>query len=65
MRIDVLARKDNETTTIHRVFINELSAMFFDWEMRMNGYKTKVIKNYQNKNNTEPWRLLWQKVRKI
>ena len=45
MRIDVLARKDNETITIHRVFNNELDAMFFEWEMRMRGYKTKVVCN--------------------
>ena len=30
MRVDVLARKDNETTTIHRVFTNELDAMFLN-----------------------------------
>lgn len=42
-RIDILARKENETTTIHRVFTNELDAILFDWEMRMKGYKTKVV----------------------
>ena len=45
MRVDILARKDNETTTIHRVFTNELDAMFFEWEMRMHGYKTRMITN--------------------
>lgn len=45
MRIDILARKENETTTIYKVFNNELDAMLFDWEMRMQGYKTKVVKN--------------------
>ena len=44
MRVDVLARKDNETTTIHRVFTNELDSMFFEWEMRMQGYKTKEVR---------------------
>ena len=44
-RIDILARKENETTTIYRVFTNEVDAMLFDWEMRMKGYKTKVVRN--------------------
>ena len=45
MRFDILARKKNETTTIHKVFNNEMDAMFFEWEMRMRGYKTRVVKN--------------------
>lgn len=45
MRVDILARKENETTTILRVFHNELDALFFDWEMRMKGYKTRVVIN--------------------
>ena len=45
MRIEVLARKENETTTIYRVFNNTMDVMFFDWEMRMQGYKTRVIVN--------------------
>ena len=44
MRIEVLARKENETTTIYRKFDNELDAMMFDWEMRMQGYTTRIIK---------------------
>ena len=45
MRIEVLARKENETVTVYKVFNNELDAVFYDWEMRMQGYKTKVVKN--------------------
>ena len=45
MRIDVLARKENETTTIYKVFDNVMDAMFFEWEMRMKGYKTRVVVN--------------------
>ena len=45
MRIDVLARKENETTTIYKVFYNVMDAMFFEWEMRMKSYKTKVVCN--------------------
>ena len=45
MRIDVLARKENETTTIYKVFNNVMDGMFFEWEMRMKGYKTRVVAN--------------------
>ena len=45
MRIDVLARKENETTTIYKVFNNVMDAMFFEWEMRMKNYKTRVVVN--------------------
>lgn len=45
MRIDVLARKENETTTIYKVFDNVMDAVFFEWEMRMQGYKTRVVTN--------------------
>lgn len=45
MRIEVLARKENETTTIYKVFNNVMDAMFFEWEMRMGGYKTRVVGN--------------------
>ena len=45
MRIEVLARKDNETVTVYRKFYNELSATIFEWEMRMQGYKTKEVIN--------------------
>ena len=45
MRIEVLARKENETVTVYRKFDNEVSATIFEWEMRMNGYKTRVIVN--------------------
>lgn len=44
MRIDILARKENETT-IYKVFDNVMDAMFFEWEMRMQGYKTKGVTN--------------------
>ena len=44
MRIEVLARKENETTTIYIEFDNEIDAMMFDWEMRMQGYTTRIIK---------------------
>lgn len=45
MRIEVLARKENETVTVYRNFDNEVSATIFEWEMRMQGYKTKVVDN--------------------
>lgn len=45
MRADIIAWKENETTAILRVFHNELDALFFDWEMRMKGYKTRVVIN--------------------
>lgn len=45
MRIEVLARKENETVTVYRKFDNEVSATIFEWEMRMLGYKTKAVKN--------------------
>ena len=45
MRIEVLARKENETVTVYRKFYNEVSATIFEWEMRMKGYKTMVVVN--------------------
>ena len=45
MTIEILARKENETFTVYRKFDNELSATIFEWEMRMKGYKTKVVCN--------------------
>ena len=45
MRIEVLARKENETATVYRKFYNEVSATIFEWEMRMKGYKTRVVVN--------------------
>ena len=45
MRIDVLARKENETTTIYKVFDNVIDAMIFEWEIRMKGYITRVVTN--------------------
>lgn len=44
-RYDVLARKENETTTIHRVFYNEIDFMLYEWEMRMKGFTVKTVKN--------------------
>lgn len=44
MRIEVLARKENETVTVYRKFNNEMDALFYDWEMRMKGYNTRIIK---------------------
>ena len=45
MRIDVLARKENETVTIYKVFYNVIDAMIFEWEIRMQGYITRVVTN--------------------
>ena len=45
MIVNILAWKENETTTILRVFHNELDALFFDCEMRMKGYITSVVIN--------------------
>ena len=45
MRIEVLARKENETVTVYRKFDNEVSATIFEWKMRMKGYKTRVVVN--------------------
>ena len=45
MRIEVLARKENETFTVYRKFYNEVSATIFEWEMRMKGYKTRMVVN--------------------
>lgn len=44
-RLDVLVSKENETTTIHKVFYNELDFMFYEWEMRMKGFAVKTVKN--------------------
>lgn len=43
MRIEIIARKENET--VYRKFDNEVFATIFEWEMRMKGYKTKVVCN--------------------
>ena len=45
MIIEVLARKEKDTVTVYRKFDNEVYATIFEWEMRMQGYKTRVITN--------------------
>lgn len=43
MRIEIVANKEKDTVYIKTY--NEIEAQIKEWELRMNGYTTKVIKN--------------------
>lgn len=43
MRIEVVANKGNEV--VYKKFDNEMNALIFEWELKMSGYNTKVVRN--------------------
>lgn len=43
MRIEIVANKG--TDTIYFKTLNEVEALIKEWELRMSGYTTKVVRN--------------------
>ena len=45
MRYEIIARKENETTSKYIKTYNPVEMKIIEWELRMNGYKTRVVVN--------------------